>query len=397
MSSSQSLREFIRERLTAAAAEIFSEFEQTIVRYEEEIDRQRRLRNKELNHLCKVDVYQVVLVKEETPEEKSTGVDKQDPEGLYIKEDLWTSLEGEQIRLKVEKDAARFPFTVVSMKNEDVEDKPLFSQLHQQQMEDHDVPTSSSGDQMTAEAGGGAETSKNPDLNPHEQTSDASETDVMKGHSTIRSSGFQKEPKSFNCDHCGKRLGRKSNLNRHIILHTGQKPFTCELCGKRFSQKANLNRHMTVHTGQKPLKHFSCELCGQRFSRNSTLNSHMRIHTGQKPFACEFCGQRFSQNTNLSHHIRVHTGQKPFACELCGQRFSQKNTLIRHTRVHTGQKPFACELCGQRFSQKNTLTRHMIVHTGQKPIACELCGQRFSQKTNLNKHMRIHTGHRELL
>ncbi|KAF7229688.1 putative LOC107376787-like protein [Nothobranchius furzeri] len=43
MSSSQSLREFIRERLTAAAAEIFSEFEQTIVRYEEEIDRQRRL------------------------------------------------------------------------------------------------------------------------------------------------------------------------------------------------------------------------------------------------------------------------------------------------------------------------------------------------------------------
>nr|XP_015801530.2 piggyBac transposable element-derived protein 4 [Nothobranchius furzeri] len=43
MSSAQSLREFIRERLTAAAAEIFSEFEQTIVRYEEEIDRQRRL------------------------------------------------------------------------------------------------------------------------------------------------------------------------------------------------------------------------------------------------------------------------------------------------------------------------------------------------------------------
>ncbi|XP_070404755.1 uncharacterized protein [Nothobranchius furzeri] len=43
MSSAQSLREVIRERLTAAAAEIFSEFEKTIVRYEEEIDRQRRL------------------------------------------------------------------------------------------------------------------------------------------------------------------------------------------------------------------------------------------------------------------------------------------------------------------------------------------------------------------
>ena len=43
MSSVQSLREFISQRLTAAAAEIFTEFEKTIVQYEEEIDRQRRL------------------------------------------------------------------------------------------------------------------------------------------------------------------------------------------------------------------------------------------------------------------------------------------------------------------------------------------------------------------
>ncbi|XP_035999508.1 uncharacterized protein LOC110368458 isoform X3 [Fundulus heteroclitus] len=43
MSSSQSLREFIRERLTAAAEEIFTEFDKTIVHYEEELDRQRRL------------------------------------------------------------------------------------------------------------------------------------------------------------------------------------------------------------------------------------------------------------------------------------------------------------------------------------------------------------------
>ncbi|MED6259444.1 hypothetical protein ATANTOWER_022895 [Ataeniobius toweri] len=37
MSSVQHLREFIRERLTAAAEEIFSEVEKTIVRYEEDV------------------------------------------------------------------------------------------------------------------------------------------------------------------------------------------------------------------------------------------------------------------------------------------------------------------------------------------------------------------------
>ena len=43
MSSVQCLRDFVNERLTAAAEDIFRVFEQTIVEYEEEIDRQRRL------------------------------------------------------------------------------------------------------------------------------------------------------------------------------------------------------------------------------------------------------------------------------------------------------------------------------------------------------------------
>ncbi len=43
MSSVDCLREFVKERLTAAVEEIFGVFQKTIVDYEEEIDRQRRL------------------------------------------------------------------------------------------------------------------------------------------------------------------------------------------------------------------------------------------------------------------------------------------------------------------------------------------------------------------
>ena len=43
MSSSEGLREFVNERLTAAAEEIFRVFNKTVVEYEKEIDRQRRL------------------------------------------------------------------------------------------------------------------------------------------------------------------------------------------------------------------------------------------------------------------------------------------------------------------------------------------------------------------
>nr|XP_054590677.1 zinc finger protein 239-like [Nothobranchius furzeri]XP_054590678.1 zinc finger protein 239-like [Nothobranchius furzeri]XP_054590679.1 zinc finger protein 239-like [Nothobranchius furzeri] len=388
----------------------------------------------------------MALVKED-PEEQS-DVDQQNPEHLHIKEEeeeLCTSLEGEQLHLEQETDAVRFPFTAVSIKSEDDAEKPVLSQLHHQQIEDRDVPTSSSDDQMTAGTGGEGETSRNSDLNPHEQTSDSDLSDFwpesggrdndsifscpecgkqffqkwslqthlrVMGHSAISSSDClvnkcdgvkqpvdsrrkaQTELKLFSCDDCGKRFGTKSNLNSHMNVHTGQKRFACELCGQRFSHKTSLNRHLRVHTGQKP---FACGHCGQRFSRKTTLNTHRRVHTGQKPFACGHCGQRFSQRAHLNSHIRVHTGHKPFACSHCGKRFSRKSLLNGHIRVHTGQKPFACELCGQRFSQKTSLNRHLTVHTGKKPFACELCGQRFSQKTNLNRHMRVYTGHKELI
>ncbi|RVE61352.1 hypothetical protein OJAV_G00169840 [Oryzias javanicus] len=49
MSSVDSLRDFISERLTAAAEEIFRQFEKTIVQYEEEMDRQRRMLDRSWN------------------------------------------------------------------------------------------------------------------------------------------------------------------------------------------------------------------------------------------------------------------------------------------------------------------------------------------------------------
>ncbi len=49
--------------------------------------------------------------------------------------------------------------------------------------------------------------------------------------------------------------------------------FGCHLCGKKFQWKALLDRHMMIHTGEKPYK---CHVCGQAFNRTSNRNTHMR-------------------------------------------------------------------------------------------------------------------------
>ncbi|XP_054870477.1 transcription factor SPT20 homolog isoform X2 [Amphiprion ocellaris] len=98
MSSVQNLRELINQRLTAAAEEIFTEFEKTIVQYEEEIDRQRRL----LENIWKPQItqhtaelpQQQTCKEEEVPteqnvciQERNSSVDQENPETLQIKEE----------------------------------------------------------------------------------------------------------------------------------------------------------------------------------------------------------------------------------------------------------------------------------------------------------------------
>ncbi len=56
MSSVVSFREFVNERLTAAAEEIFEVFKQTVMKYEEEIDHQRKL----LDIVCKPEIRDIV-------------------------------------------------------------------------------------------------------------------------------------------------------------------------------------------------------------------------------------------------------------------------------------------------------------------------------------------------
>ncbi|XP_028998812.1 early growth response protein 4-like [Betta splendens] len=88
------------------------------------------------------------------------------------------------------------------------------------------------------------------------------------------------------------------------------------------------------------VKPFPCSVqgCERRFSRSDELNRHVRIHTGQKPFQCAICARSFSRSDHLTTHTRTHTGEKPFSCDVCGKRFARSDERKRHGRVHVKQQ-----------------------------------------------------------
>ncbi|XP_060907352.1 zinc finger protein 135-like [Labrus mixtus] len=294
------------------------------------------------------DVQQLLVNKEELPPEQqewSHILDQEDTKPQHIKEEheeLWISQEEEQLQGLEEADTTRFPFTPVSVKSEDDEEKPQSSQLHQTQTEQMETG-------VDGEDCGGAEPERDSDPERRLQPETEVKTEDSDEPETDDSNDWQDTREDL------------SELN--LKLKTGWRPHRCSDCGKIFNRKEHLTSHMMTHTGEKP---FNCSQCEKRFNRKQHLTRHMLVHTGEKPYSCSQCEKRFSHESSLTSHMVIHTGEKPFSCSVCSKRFTQRGSLAKHMLAHTREKPFSCSKVGKTFSSKGNLTKHMMMYTRNK-------------------------------
>ena len=190
--------------------------------------------------------------------------------------------------------------------------------------------------------------------------------------------------KGFTCEKCGKSFTRKTSLERHDGVHTGEKPFECEICGKRFSQKSVMHRHLLVHNNI--MKPYQCELCQKTFSEKTAWRRHYETHSQKKPYQCDKCDKKFGLKEYLSKHMFLHTGLKPHKCEYCKKSFADPSALKRHYSTHNGGTAcFQCSVCFKHFKSERTMTHHK---KACQSVYCVLCKVRFNSTTELDCHTR---------
>ncbi|XP_073827942.1 zinc finger protein pebbled [Musca autumnalis] len=83
--------------------------------------------------------------------------------------------------------------------------------------------------------------------------------------------------------------------------------YVCPICDVVSATPHQFTNHIRCHNYTSGnTENFTCRICSKVLSSASSLDRHVLVHTGERPFNCKYCHLTFTTNGNMHRHMRTH-------------------------------------------------------------------------------------------
>lgn len=181
----------------------------------------------------------------------------------------------------------------------------------------------------------------------------------------------QDTDKGFTCRICSKVLSSSASLDRHVLIHSGERPFTCSYCGDTFTTNGNMHRHMRTHTNKAE-------------SYESDGNSDSGASTSSKNI--EYNNNKISEKLEGNRNLGTEVNDKKRKMVNLDLEQSKKLRMKLETSLNTKSR-YTCPVCDRSdFDSIDMIEMHLEDNHPDYPAKCNYCGGVFTNNRLLNEH-----------
>ncbi|XP_045472632.1 ras-responsive element-binding protein 1-like isoform X2 [Harmonia axyridis] len=192
----------------------------------------------------------------------------------------------------------------------------------------------------------------------------------------------------FSCPICSTVLTSQHEFTLHIKSHNvdsetvqDDKGYTCRICFKVLSSSSSLDRHVLVHSGERP---FHCKYCGDTFTTNGNMHRHMRAHNlKNKNYESDGSTDSSASNTEYNNNRVKPKQNRKRKLEIDDEEITDTKKVF----AEDARRIYRCPVCERNdFDSVSVLENHMEDNHPDYPAKCHQCGIVFSNQKQVEVH-----------